>query len=67
MAKMSTRKKIKLEALRCIYDLENATQRLKTIDEMADGGSKVITQMLPSLVQMLDMVHVQFTDFHSRL
>jgi hypothetical protein len=64
---MSTRKKIKLEAQRAVYDLENMMQRLKRIDELADGQSKVITQWLPPLVSALDTLQPLFERFHEDL
>jgi hypothetical protein len=64
---MSTRKRIKLEAQRAVYDIENMTMRLRKIDELADGRSKVINQWLPPLVSALDTLKPMFERFHEDL
>jgi hypothetical protein len=63
----STRAKIKDEAQRLVYDIEKMQERLQKIDELANGGSKVITESLPPLVVMLDGVKPFLERFHEEL
>jgi len=67
VATKSTRKQIKNEARKMVYDLENAMMRLKRIDELAEGKSSVITTTLPSLVSTLDLTHGFLERFAEKL
>ena len=67
MAASSTRKKIKAEGVKMLYDLENAMQRLKRINELASGGSPVIEKLTPPLIELLDVTHGFVEDFRQKL
>ena len=61
MAANSTRKKIRDEARKMVYDIENAMMRLKRIEELGEDHSPVINSYVPAIVGVLDQAH-QFVD-----
>ncbi len=67
MGRVSTRKMIQREAVKMLYDVENATARLKRIDELAGGQSKVVNASIPHLLQMLELAHGFVDDFRLKL
>ena len=67
MAGVSTRTRIKREAVKMVYDIENAQCRLQRIEELSESKSPVINESLAPMLQMLEMVHKFVDEFRLKL
>lgn len=67
MAVKSTRKQIKTEGRKMLYDVENAMMRLKRIDELGEHKSPVINAHVPVLINLLDQTHTFIDAFQEKL
>ena len=67
MALNSTRKQIKDQGRKMLYDVENAMMRLKRIDELGESKSPVINAHVPILLNILDQAHIFVEAFRQKL
>ena len=67
MSGVSTRKRITREAVKMLYDIENAQCRLQRIEELSEGKSPVINASLGPMLHMLETVHEFVDQFRLKL
>lgn len=67
MAQRSTRNKLKWQGDKAINTIEKLQRHLKNIDDLAGGGSKMINQSLPGLVEMSELMLTTLRAFRAAL